>query len=73
MKHLKEFNSWTTTATDNVDVNYGDKKPEYSNIVKYAKNYIDDNIDNISAFDYDKNENVFNIFNHFNIKCYHII
>jgi hypothetical protein len=41
MKHLKEFNSWTTTATDNVGVNYDDKKSEYSDLVNFTVQYIE--------------------------------
>jgi len=47
MKHLKEFESWTTTASGNVDVNYGDKKPEYSDVVKFIVQYIEDEFDRI--------------------------
>ena len=42
MKHIKEYNNWTTTATDNVDINYGDK-PQLSEEVKSIINYIENN------------------------------
>lgn len=47
MKHLKTFEMWTTDATGDFDITYGDKKPEISEIVKYTKKYIEDNFDKI--------------------------
>jgi len=53
MKHLKVFETWTSTATDDVNVNYGDKKPEFSDIVKFTVEYIEDNFDDINSIDLD--------------------
>lgn len=49
MKHLKTFEMWTTSVTGNVNVNYGDKKPELSDIVMDAIKFIKDNYDQIKC------------------------
>ncbi len=49
MKHLKKYEMWTTNVTGNFDFNYGDKKPELSDIVIEVINYIKDNYDKIST------------------------
>ena len=55
MKHLKEYNNWVTDVTDkNVIVNYGDKKPEMSDVVNYTKQYIEDNFDKIHRVSIDQ-------------------
>lgn len=51
MKHLKQYEMWSNpTSTDkNIEVNYGDKKPELSDIVIEVTNYIKDNYDKIDT------------------------
>ncbi len=51
MIYLKEFKNWTSTVTDDVDISYGDKKPELSDVVKFTEYYINDNFDNIHSID----------------------
>jgi hypothetical protein len=55
MKHLKKYETWTSDVTDNVIVNYGDKGPEISKIVKDTENYINNNFDNIRNVDSSNN------------------
>jgi hypothetical protein len=49
MKHIKKYEMWTTNVTGDYDFNYGDKKPELSEIVIEVINYIKDNYDKIST------------------------
>lgn len=53
---IKRFNeSWVSDSTDkNISINYGDKKPEISDVAKYTEQYLLDNFDNISSIDIDK-------------------
>ena len=49
---FKIFENWVTNVTDpNVSVNYGDEKPEISDVVRYTKQYIEDNFDHILELD----------------------
>jgi len=40
LKHIKEFNSYITNVTGDVDVNYGDVKKEMSEKVKNVEQFI---------------------------------
>jgi hypothetical protein len=60
MKHLKKYETWTTDVTGSVEVNYGDKKPELSKIVKDTEKYLEDNFDNIQKINSSNNSIDFN-------------
>jgi hypothetical protein len=48
MRHLKIYEKWSSSVTDdNININYGDKQPELSDLVKFTKEYIEENFDDI--------------------------
>jgi hypothetical protein len=50
MKYLKKYEMWSDpTVTDNIEINYGDKKPELSDIIFEVIKYIKDHYDDIST------------------------
>ena len=48
MKHLKQFEMWTTNTTSDFNINYGNTEPELSQTVIDTIKFINDNFDNIT-------------------------